>query len=200
MCLSGSLRLVRLALFALSPPSPDSSLGMMTATTRMPQQLQVQPTHFPYSPAGRKWAPALKASKPLFSHKSLDKDPRPSEGMKWRKQMGEQASWIVGELIRRLCLQGGRSPEGGDAFSHGTQQMKWSTSLIFQLNSSKVLEGIGSTRPCNADKKSLFTVAIETGIEFLSVLWWSLWYPFSGWEIRQLNNSSEAKHGPKTST
>lgn len=40
-----------------------------------------------------------------------------------------------GELIRHLCSRGGRSLEGGDAFSCGAQQLKSTMSLIFELTS-----------------------------------------------------------------
>lgn len=111
VCVSRSVWFVRLALFTLSPPSPDSSLGM-TAITHMPEQLRVRPAHFPYSSEGRKQAAALTANKPLFSHQSSDKGLGLNEGMKRRKLMGERAIWTE-RGVNKASLSLGRSHPRG---------------------------------------------------------------------------------------
>lgn len=140
MCDTGSLWLVRLALFIWSPPSPDSSLRMIAATSTA----NTLPLFFWGGEVGSR----LKANKLLFSCQSSDKDLGLNEGMKWKKQMSEQAIWTEGELIRCLYPEGGRSH-----LEEMPSVMKW-TSLIFELTNENQKE-IGLTHPHTNGKKSL---------------------------------------------
>ena len=81
----------------------------------------------------------------------------------WPRGWSGESKWVSGpyeqrgELIRRLCPQGGtRCPQ-----SWGTTA-ETDHGLNFWTHQRDFEEEIGSARPRNDDKKSLFTVAIET--------------------------------------
>lgn len=107
LCVCGgeSLWLVRLAPSILSPPSPYSLLKM-TVIMHMPQQLQVQPTHFAHSSEGRKLAATLKADKPPFNCQSSDKEFGLSKGLEGRKGSGGKCCMNRGGACKASSSQG----------------------------------------------------------------------------------------------
>lgn len=152
MCVSLSLWLVRLALFTLSPPSPDSSLGM-TVIMHMAQQLQVWPYTSLILLRGGIRRPFWKPTNPYSTAKALTMISRWTRGWSGDSNRANELYEQRGEVNKAACLLGGRSLEGGDAFSHVAQQLNHG--LNFWNSPTRFKKKWGSARPCNDDKKSL---------------------------------------------
>lgn len=154
VCVSGGLWLVRLALFTLSPPSPDSSLGM-TAIMHMPQQLQVRPTHFPI----------LQPTNPHSAAKAL------TMISGWTRGWSGESKWANGPYEQRGGVnKASLSPEGGgDAFSRGAQEAETNHGLNFLTRQQDLRRNWFNTPPQWWQAVSLFAVAIETGTGSLSL-------------------------------
>lgn len=143
MRVSLSFWLVRLALFTLPPPSPDSSSGM-TVIMHMAQQLQVWPHTSLILLSGGMRQPFWKPTNPYSAARAL------TMIWDWTREWSGDGNWMNelyeqrGELItlwvpREVCR------EGGDAFSNGAQQL--SHGLIFETHPQDLRRNRFSTPP-----------------------------------------------------
>lgn len=146
---------------------------------------------------GEKAGGHLESQKSRIQLSKLWQGSRAERGDEVEKEKGDRATWTEGG-VNKAPLSPGRSlPRGRRCLQSWGTTAEINHEPNFLTHQQDLRRNWFNTPPQSWQEVSLFTVAIETGIG--SLHWCILWFPFSGWEIRQLSHRSKVEHGPKTS-